>query len=290
MDYDGPLSYDTIHLGSNELKPYLFEEWTASYCIWVGCIEAGYDGVLGLAPPWFWFREGLPNVLASMQSQKVLKSDVFSLRLPHSMEETGELLLGGANPTLYEGEPTWLPLAEVNDTSFAGTWAVSASAVHFDTPKPLHLDLSNTTVAILDTARPYILLPWSFGRKLLSAIGAEEGPAWFYNIPCSRRAYLPHLTFTLGGHSFSISAFEYTVETDMFPVGLVCLVMFQPMNWFNLPQQDNILLGSGFLKKFYSVWDFGEQRVGCESCSRYSARIHRLKLPSSSPRVWRVRD
>ena len=132
----------------------------------------------------------------------------------------------------------------------------------------MNLSLGPATWALLESSSPYLILPSDLARNLTLAIGARQGLYWFHNIPCERRQELPTLTFGLGGKEFSIGAFEYTLEVDgLFPhAGKMCVTNFMaseesfPNSW------EEMVLGSPFLKGFWSVWDFGERDVGCESC------------------------
>ena len=45
-------------------------------------------------------------------------------------------------------------------------------------------------------------------------IGATKNFMGQYNVDCNKRESLPDLTFNLGGHNFSISAFDYTLEVS----------------------------------------------------------------------------
>ncbi len=62
-----------------------------------------------------------------------------------------------------------------------------------------------------------------------------RGPYWFKHIPCERRQEFPLLTFTLDGHDFSISAFEYTLEMED-SLGTICVTTFMAAYGFALPR------------------------------------------------------
>ena len=252
VDYRGFWSQDTVHIGDLNIANHVFEEWTSASCVAIGCIGTGYDGALGLAPPWNHQSEN-PNLLSALLSQKLLDQPVFSLKLPIDQHTEGELLFGGINPKVNSSTFTNLPV--VNMTSEDG---------FFDSPHPLQASLPSPAYAWLDSALPYLILPTELARNMTAAIGAQQGPYWFHNIPCERRQELPLLTFTLNGHNFSISAFEYTIEIDeLIPhMGRICITTFMEAGDYGLG--DVILLGHPFLKGFYSAWNFGDREVGCK--------------------------
>lgn len=270
VNYGGFWSKDTIQLGDVNIPDHQFEEWTSSSCYSVGCMPFGYDGVLGLAPPWDPNLE-MPNMLSSLLSQELLDEPIFSLKLPHYEDEEGELLFGSTNPTLHKTDFINLPV--INITARNGfnhdSWTVPASHIHFDSPHPLEQTLPSNAYALLDTSLPYLILPSAFARNLTAAIGAARGPYWFQHIPCERRQELPLLTFTLGGEDFSISAFEYTLEIEeLLPhLGRICVTSFMGADEFSLPRDwEGMVLGHPFLRGFYSRWNFGKKEVG-RKCS-----------------------
>ncbi|KAG8527198.1 uncharacterized protein KY384_008628 [Bacidia gigantensis] len=275
VNYQGKLSNDTIHLGSHDVQGQIFEEWTSAMLATPGGIDIGYDGVLGIVPSWTWSDQGIPNILYAMEKAgNILDRNIFSLRFPRSMTDVGELLFGDTNPELYEGEPIMLPTvnrqsSEAEYRPWLDYWTLPASKISFNSPLPLHVDLSNTSYAVLDSGGPWIVLPSELARNITAAIGAEEGPWWFHSVPCSRRPYLPDLTFELGGHNFTITAFEYTMEMDIWQeLGLVCLSSIWGADEFGFPGNGEwIMLGNAFLRAFYSVFDFEKQEVGSQNIS-----------------------
>ena len=266
VNYGGRLSYDTIHLGENNVTTFLFEEWTSASCVSFGCVGFGYDGVLGLAPPWSVFGKTRPNILSTLLSQKTLNEPIFSLKLPVGLHDEGEILFGATNPELYSSALIDLPIINVTKAPFSSLWTVPASHISYASPHPLNFTLPANGFAVLASAHPYLMLPTTLAKNLTAAVGATPGPAWFYNIPCGRRQELPSLTFTLDGHEFSISAFDYTLEADLPNFGRMCIVSFMDASEFGFPRDwEGIMLGSPFLKGFYSVWDFESGKVGRKS-------------------------
>ncbi|KAK4695706.1 hypothetical protein P7C71_g2099, partial [Lecanoromycetidae sp. Uapishka_2] len=244
VNYGGYWSKDVVRLGSLNVADHQFEEWTSASCYSVGCIPVGYDGVLGLAPPWNPTIE-TRNMLSSLLAQKLLDKPIFSLKLPIFEDEEGELLFGATDPNLHSSDFISLPV--MNATAHNGfnhdAWTVPASHIHFDSPHPLDQPLAKNAYALLDTSSPYLILPSVLARNLTAVIGAVRGPWWLKHIPCERRQELPLLTFTLGGHDFSISAFEYTLETEeLIPrAGRICITTFMAADEFSLPRDHNAI-------------------------------------------------
>lgn len=269
VNYGGFYSQDTVHIGDLDVRNHLFEEWTSASCYSLGCLNTGYDGAMGLAPPWNAGTGDVPNILSSLQSQQLLDESIFSLKLPIGPDDEGEIIFGATPSSIDKSKIVKIPVINITSPpDFPTSWAISASHISFDSPNPMNLSLGTATWALLDSSSPYLILPSDLARNLTLAIGARQGPYWFHNIPCERRQELPALTFGLGGQEFSIGAFEYTLEVDdLFPhAGKMCVTTFMASDEFFPDSWEGMVLGSPFLKGFWSVWDFGERDIGRESC------------------------
>lgn len=73
---------------------------------------------------------------------------------------------------------------------------------------------------------------------------------------CSARDTLPDVTFTLTGHNFSISAYDYILEVQG-----SCISSFMGMD-FPEPVGPLAILGDSFLRRWYSIYDMGNHAVG----------------------------
>jgi len=270
INYSGYLSRDVARIGGVEATDQMFEEWTSAMAYSIGAWEYGYDGIIGLAPPWR--PQGgsyMPNTLSGLLPQ--LDAPIFSLKLPTKEGDLGELLLGATNRDLYVSEPTTVPLSNHTDRFFPASWALPTEAITFNSQVPLQTTCGSSDWgpgpcnALIDSSIPYIMLPHTLAINITTAVGARPGPLWFYNIPCERRQELPTLTVTLGGHNFSISAFEYTLEVEIPDQGVTCLMSIMDKSDFSLPRPWNgIILGNPFIRGFYSVFDMEKREIGCK--------------------------
>jgi saccharopepsin len=270
INYSGYLSRDVVRIGSVKTADQMFEEWTSAKAYLVGAWEYGYDGIIGLAPPWRpQVGSYMPNTLSGLLPQ--LDAPIFSLKLPTKEGDQGELLLGATNRDLYVSEPITVPLVDDSHNFMPYSWTLPAEAITFDSQVPLQTNCGSPEWApgpchaVIDSSTPYIMLPHALAVNITAAVGARRGPLWFYNIPCERRQELPTLTVTLGGHNFSISAFEYTLEVEIPHQGVTCLVSIMDESHFTLPRHWNgILLGNPFIRRFYSVFDMEKREIGCK--------------------------
>jgi saccharopepsin len=269
VSYGGPVSEDTVSISDLSIPSQKFLEWTSATCTSIGCVKGGseiggYDGVLPLSPPWKTPQNPeMPNPLSSLLSNNLLDKPIFSIKLPHTQGESGELLLGGINPSLHSGPLHTIPVIDAsspNNSYFSNLWTLSLTHLTLDTRIPLTLT-TPSYLAVLDTAEPWLILPSDLARNMSHAIGAQPGPYWFTNVPCSTRAELPILTIGLGGYNFSLSAWDYTHEVDFEHVGLMCITTFWPADDFGFEETETVLLGSPFLKGVYGVFDMANKEV-----------------------------
>lgn len=264
IDYSGEVSYDSIYIGPNEFPHTAFEEWNDMTCTAIGCFELGYDGILGLAPPWN-KRRSISSPLSVMLDRDLLDEPIFSLKLPRSENEFGDLLFGASDQSLYNAPLMKIPITNPPDDSvFHNFWTVSIDHATFNTTIPLSQTFKSSSIGILDSSSPYLALPGEIARNISAAIGARPGPYWFENVPCSDRLYLPTLTVGLGGYNFTLDAFDYTLEVYLEGTGSICLVTFIGSDEFGFGR-DYALLGAPFMRGVYSVFDIGKKEVGSKS-------------------------
>ena len=127
--------------------------------------------------------------------------------------------------------------------------------------------------AIADTGTSLLVAPSEDMQQLLEGIGLRDGKTADKNdafaglksggnsaIPCDQVSKLPSLTFTIGGKEFTLDGPEYTLRLDMFGQ-TTCMLGITSMD-VPPPAGPLWILGDVFLSKYFSVYDFGEDRVG----------------------------
>jgi saccharopepsin len=233
---------------------------------------------LGLAPhanngqnnPYF--PADLDDPFLSMVSKELLDKNVFGLKLSRGMDDPGEIMFGGVNTELFEGELRTMPLLNNSGDRrlMRGRWNIPAISMSLG-PGSASLE---GYAASLESDFPFIGLPLDFRFFLYEYLGMEQkgdtvGPYPVpFSIDSSKRVELEDFTLTLGGHDFVITPYEYTIEMDAEEwSGHRCISAIVPVQDFG---EKFIMVGSSFLRAFYSVFDLDERTVSCEWLSTFS--------------------
>ena len=276
----GYISQDTLYAAGLEIKGQLFHEIIHLQDLPAVPWTHEFDAVLGLAPGDDASLRSLKYPLSMMVSQNTLDTNIISLALGATVDGdrsfTGEIMFGGINGELYEGDLSWLPLTNVTDPDngqtdplvngpplLNGTWQVEARAVTWGNSDDERRSLRGFTARI-DSAIPIIYLPPEISEKLKSVIKPENIPQFMESVDCDHRSQLPHLTFDLGGHDFILTAYDYTLEMTLGDYGIRCVYAIEPLPQMAVEAKDMIVLGSPFLRGFYSVFDYDRRELGCK--------------------------
>jgi saccharopepsin len=206
-----------------------------------------FDGILGLGYDTISVDKMVPPVYNAI-SQGLLDAPVFSFYLGDTAvnEDGGIATFGGIEESYFTGELIKLPVRR------KAYWEVELKSIKFGDEVA---DLENTG-AIVDTGTSLIALPTGLAEILNMEIGAKKNWQGQYTVECDVRKDLPDITFNLGGYDFSISASDYIME-----VSGSCISAFMGMD-FPEPVGPLVILGDAFLRRWYSVYDIGENTVG----------------------------
>jgi hypothetical protein len=117
--------------------------------------------------------------------------------------------------------------------------------------------MNGTMAAIVDTGTTLIIVPPSISKAIHSIIpGAEYDPMYGWRIPCTfgEKETTEVITFKLGNEDFPIVLKDF-VRAKASTNGLC----YSGVAEANTPL---VILGDTFLRSYYSVYDFGNARVG----------------------------
>lgn len=245
----GYISNDILKIGELEISGQDFGEATSEPGLTFAF--AKFDGILGLGYDTIAVDHVVPPIYNAI-NQGSLKKPLFSFYMGNNTngdEDTvtgGVATFGGIDKDHYEGDITWLPIRR------KAYWEVKFDGIGLGDDYAL---LDNHGI-IADTGTSLITLPSDLAEMINSQIGATKGWTGQYSIDCDSRATLPDVTFTLGGVNFTLSAYDYTLDLQG-----SCISAFTPMD-MPAPVGPLAILGDSFLRKYYSIYDIGNDALG----------------------------
>jgi len=200
-----------------------------------------FDGILGLALPQMSEGDSF-NLVDCMIKQKVLKQNLFSVFFGASDDEASEISFGEYKQERFHGEITWAPVTT------AGYWQVAMDDIYLNDTQQ-HLCGKSCQVAV-DTGTSLLAGPSDIINSLIDKIDVATD--------CSNYNSLPMLGFSVGGKRLELAPEDYVdkdAEANECSVGLMTLDVPPPKGPL-------FIFGDPFLRKFYTVFDRENLRVG----------------------------
>jgi hypothetical protein len=201
-----------------------------------------FDGILGLALPQMSEGDAF-NLVDCMIKQKVLKENLFSVFFGASDDEPSEISFGEYKQERFHGEITWAPVTT------AGYWQVEMSDIYLNSTKQQLCGKAGCQVAV-DTGTSLLAGPSDIINTLIDKIDVATD--------CSNYNTLPMLGFEVGGKKLELAPEDYVdkdADANECSVGLMTLDVPPPKGPL-------FIFGDPFLRKFYTVFDRENLRVG----------------------------
>ncbi|XP_054744831.1 lysosomal aspartic protease-like [Anastrepha obliqua] len=208
--------------------------------------DTKFDGILGMA----YQHLAIDNVVPpfyNLYKQGLIDSPVFAFYLARNgtSRKGGELTLGGVDPKHFVGKLTYVPVSRQMYWEFQMEW--------------VSVGLTKTCYncsAIADTGTSLIAVPTHLHKNIQNSIGALPNKTGEYLVECANVDILPPISFQIAGTTFTLSSAEYIVELENKNGEIVCMSAFEDggTNFW--------ILGDVFIGKYYTVFDWGNNRVG----------------------------
>ena len=233
-----------------------------------------YDGLVVRFIQGFAFSsmsDGVPTLVDMLKQRGAISQRVFSFYLSKTdfkstQADTDSVCIIGEVDTSYaSGDLIYLPLSDQR-----GFWSVQLNTISVGSSSIA----SAASVAILDTGTSLIYGPESDLASILDALNdvgscqvdVSSGSVF---CECSTHALssYPDITFTLGGHDFVLGPEDYLNLS-----GGSCELLM------NTGSESFWLLGDVFLRRYYSVYDMEQRRVGLAEASGNSGAYLALAL------------
>jgi len=244
----GFYSYDTLGWAQSELTHTQFAEVTdvsgLGKAAWA---LAAFDGILGMAWPSIAVDKITPPFQLLLASGQIT-TNMFAFYLAKDAHEDGEMVLGGYNPKHFTGPIHYVPLTQQT------YWQVELEYLNLGSTSQ-----TNATKAILDTGTSVLAGPVADVARIAAAIGATAVvPDQEYAILCAKAANMPDLHIGFGGADFVLTPKEYLIEQEGDPLCVLGIL------GLDIPPPTGPLwiMGDNFIRKYYTIFDFENSRIG----------------------------
>lgn len=246
-DCKGFLSRDQAVLGSAVIQNFTFGEVTTEAADVFG--QAPFDGIMGFGPAAAAVNK-VPTPMDELVKQGVIEHNVFSFYLTNDpAANTSALVLGGTDPKYYSGDFTYIPVSKA--AKVLPYWLVAADDIAVGGKSIDACGGFTGCQMVVDTGTSLMAGPVKAVEKLIAPIGDVAAD-------CSNVESLPIVTFTFGGKNFPLGPEFYVIRVqdeygrDQCQLGIQGINAGAPI-W---------ILGDVFLRKYYTVWDTDQNRIG----------------------------
>ncbi|KAI8619881.1 aspartic peptidase domain-containing protein [Chytriomyces sp. MP71] len=203
------------------------------------------------------------------------------------LENGGRLVFGGTNPFHYKGPISYFVVSDVQHWSLPLTSMV-ATPTGSGVSSPQQIAIPSSAMAMFDSGNSLLSFPKAFIEQklfpiLFSRILNETGSLpsttpqdqglrdlGLYQIPCQLASLLPDISFSFGTGSssfnttstFTLQWTDYVLPLQMATgrsqlQGSICALGLQATNGVANGTMDYWSFGDVFLRKYFSVYDFG---------------------------------
>jgi cathepsin D len=243
---NGFISTDSVTIGGLTITDFKFGEVTTEAEDVFG--QAPFDGILGLGPAAA-AVDHVPMPMQTLVDQKKIDHNVFAFYLSSGGKTGSTLSLGGPDPSFYTGDFHYVPVAMA--AKVLPYWLVSASDIKINGEKTHSCSWFTGCEMVVDTGTSLLAGPKSSVDKLIEKVGKVSED-------CSNVKSLPILSFSIAGKDFDLGPDFYVLRGEDESGKEACELGIQSID-AGVPIW---ILGDPFLRKYYTVWDAEQNRVG----------------------------
>ncbi|XP_074041020.1 uncharacterized protein [Leptinotarsa decemlineata] len=245
----GFLSTDTVEVAGLSVEGQTFAEVTNEPGLTF--LAGKFDGILGMAYDTISVRKVRP-FFYNLVDKKLVAQPVFSFYLNRGPMAIfgGELILGGSDPELYKGNFTYVPVTR------QGYWQIKMDYLSLYGLLFCHSNCQ----AIVDTGTSLIIGPKKDIQDIHQMMVAKPTTGGQYVVNCRYISTLPHVKFVIGGKTFTLEPSEYILKV-ISGYTTQCFSPFMGMD-IEPPVGPLWILGDVFIRKYYTEFDLGNNRIG----------------------------
>jgi len=236
----GIYSQDRMQIGGTEVQDYLFAEVNDVSGLGVGYSIGKFDGICGMG--WDSISvDGVQTPVQALVASGKLTEPVFGFYIGDNKD--GELTIGGVNSNYFTGDFTYVPL---KDKSY---WEIALDSVKLNGAV---VD-STTKSAVVDSGTSLMAGPTDVVKGIAKQLGATGILGKEFIVGCDKQF---QVSWTIDGNEYEFS------NTDMnIPDGPLCIFGMMPID-IPAPRGPLWILGDVFMRKYYTKFDIGQERVG----------------------------
>jgi hypothetical protein len=242
----GFMSQDQVTVGTKTVTDVLFAEITDVSGLGLAFKIGKFDGILGLAWPSISVNQ-VPVVFEMMIEQGLVEEPVFSFYLTSDGSD-GVMDLGGIDTAHYTGDLQYVPLVQTN------YWMIGLESMILEGQST---SFTTATRAIVDTGTSLLAGPSTEVKTLAQKLGATAvGTTGEYSIGCNKIDTLPNIDVNIGGTKYPLTGADYVINSGGSCIlGIIGLDVPPPAGplW---------ILGDVWIRKYFTVFDYGKKRVG----------------------------
>ena len=222
---------------------------------------SNYDGISG-----FGFSSDNPSLFQKIFQNYPSLSPVISYFIDRS-ETNGGITIGGIDISRFSGPlavESIIPASKENSETFS----LKLDSIYVD-KSSISLDSASTKSVLIDTGTSLTLLPDSVAKLVhqkLNFLPLGNDFPGFYGIYCPERTVpsrLPVVTITMGKVKLRFTPDIYTfIITDTLKNNSYCVSGFQAHS------SDQFIIGNVLLRRYYTVFDIVNKRIGFATCNR----------------------
>jgi len=200
-----------------------------------------FDGIFGLALPQMAEAPGF-SLMDCMVHDKVLKSNIFSVFFGADDNEDSEITFGEFKQSRIASSIFYAPV------STPGYWQVKMEDVTIDNQKQKLCSGKDGCQVAVDTGTSLLAGPTDIINSLIDRLSVADD--------CANYKRLPSLGFVVEGHVLNLLPEDYVDKSSD-----GCSVALMSMD-IPPPKGPLFIFGDPFLRKYYTIYDRQELRVG----------------------------
>merc|ERR1712159_912237 len=236
----GVWSEDTVTMGGLPAKNQLFAEVDDVKGLGLAYGIGKFDGILGLG--WDSISvNGVKTPFHNLVDSGALAQPVFAFYLGDN--QPGTLMLGGTDKSHCTGDFSYVNFASED------YWSIKLDGLKIG-----GTSYTSTTKAIVDSGTSLLAGPKADVAKIAAKIGAKSLMGKEWTIDCNADA--PDMTFTIAGKDYTFAKKDYVIAS-----GSTCLFAMMGID-VPAPRGPLWILGDVFMRKYYTVFDWGNKRLG----------------------------